>query len=79
MQQGRINCVDHIWLWKEAKVVDAGAELADIKRFQDMLKAETDPERLSTLEALLAAEVTKIKSIEDVELGQAGVGAISQQ
>ncbi|MBB3572035.1 hypothetical protein [Rhizobium sp. BK491] len=62
--------MDHIWLWKEAKVVDVWVVLANIKRFQDMLKAETDPERLSTLEALLAAEVTKIKSIEDVELAK---------
>lgn len=50
--------------------MDGWVVLANIKRFQDMLKAETDPERLSTLEALLSAEVAKIKSIEDLELAK---------
>ncbi|NKJ40159.1 hypothetical protein [Rhizobium sp. SG570] len=44
--------------------------LTNIKRFQEMLKAETDPERISTLQALLAAEAAKIKSIEGVELAR---------
>lgn len=50
--------------------MDGWVVLANIKRFQDMLKTESDPERRSTLEALLTAEVAKIKSIEDVELAK---------
>lgn len=50
--------------------MDVWVVLENIKRFQDMLTAETDPERRSTLEALLAAEVAKIKSIEDVDLAK---------
>ena len=50
--------------------MDVWVVLENIKRFQDMLTAETDPERLSTLEALLSAEVAKIKSIEDLELAK---------